>query len=123
MKKITTEQLNKIEAINGTLSERYEYIDAIAKILEVNLGNVRWNVNAMKTIALDKEHILDISTKTVKGKRYVVGLSVYGNKGICTLWLERKRNVWVCMFDQDWYTDENNYEEVVKQLKGKAYIG
>lgn len=123
MKKITLEQLNKIEAINGTLSERYEYIDAIAETLNADCGGVRWNINTMKTIALDKEHILDISTKKVKGQRFVTGLAVYGSKGIATLLLERKRGVWICTFDADWYSDKDNYEEVVKAMKGQPYRG
>lgn len=123
MKKITLEQLNKIEAINGTLTTRYEYIDAIAEILDANHGGVRWNVNTMKTIALDDKHILDINTKTTKGQRFVTCMTVYDSKGIPALWLERKRGVWVCTFDTDWYSDKDNYEEVVKEMKGKPYRG
>lgn len=123
MKKITLEQLNKIEAINGTLSTRYEYITAIANILNADCGCVKWYINHMKTITLDDQHILDITTKTVKGKRFVTSLVVYGGKGTPTLWLDRKRGVWVCMFDTDWYSDKDNYEEVVKEMKGKPYRG
>ena len=123
MKKITLEQLNKIEAINGTMSERYEYIDAVAEILGANLGGVRWNVNTMKAIALDKDHILDITTKTVKGRRFIVGLTVYGSKGIPTLWLDRKRGVWLCTFDLDWFDADHNWKEGTEQLKGQAYKG
>jgi hypothetical protein len=122
MKKITLEQLNKIEAINGTLSERYEYIDAIATVLEANLGGVRWNVNTMKTISLDKDHILDINTKKIKGQRFIIGLTVYNSKGIPTLWLERKRNVWICKYDSDWFA-EGNWKEGAERLKDQPYVG
>lgn len=122
MKKITLEQLEKIEAINGTLSNRYEYIDAIAEILAANYGSVRWNVNTMKTIALDKEHILDISTKTTKGQRFVVSLIVYDNKGIPTFWLDRKRGTWICRMDSDWF-ENGNWKEGAEQLDGQPYRG
>lgn len=123
MKKITLEQLDKIEAINGTLTDRYEYIDAITDIMGANYGGVRWNVNTMKTISLDSQHILDITTKKVKGQRFVVRMIVYDGEGIPTLWLDRKRGVWTCTHDRDWYSDKDNYEEVVKELKGQPYRG
>lgn len=122
MKKITLEQLNKIEAINGTLTGRYEYIDAIAEILNANHGGVRWNVNTMKTIALDKDHILDITTKTTKGQRFIVSMTVYDSKGIPTLWLERKRGSWICKYDSDWFVD-GNWKEGAEQLKDQPYRG
>ena len=122
MKKITLEQLDKIEDINGTLVTRYDYIDAIAEILDVNYGGVRWNVNTMKTIALDDQHILDITTKTVKGQRFIVGMTVYGGEEFMSLNLLRKRGVWICTYDKDWF-ENGNWKEGAEQLKGQAYRG
>jgi hypothetical protein len=123
MKRITVEQINKIEAINGTFSERYEYIDAIAEILVTDCGTTRWNKNHMKTITVDDQHTLDITTKKVKGQRFVVRMDIYNNKGKLQMVLERKRNIWICGYDKEWYDDSGNYKNGAEQKKDKTYNG
>ena len=123
MTRLTAEQIEKIEALNGTYVERYEYMDAISEILSVDCSTVKWNKNHMKTVALDDQHILDITTKTIKGHRYVVRLDVVDGRGRTQLVLERKRGVWVNAYDREWYTLDGNYKEGAEQLKDAPYRG
>ena len=123
MKRLTKEEISKIEAINGTLSDRYGYMEALTEILDADRGTVRWNVNHMKTISLPDNCLLDIATKTAKGKRYVVDMRIYNERGSLMLCLERKKGVWCNTFDREWFTPEGQYKEGAEELVNKPYLG
>lgn len=71
MKRLTIDELNRINAINGTLTDRYEYFKALAEILNARYTRVRWNKNFVEAIKCDDTTILDIDCKTVKGKMMI----------------------------------------------------
>lgn len=123
MKRLTVEEVDKIEAINGTLSDRYEYMEAITEILDADHASVRWVFNRMKTVRLPADHLLDITTKTVKGKRYIVVMWIYNKQGRLELTLQRKKGVWCNFFDRDWFTPDGQYKDGAQALKDQPYLG
>ena len=71
MKKLTVEEISKINNINGTMKDRYEYFEKLAELLGGKYTTVRWNKNFVEAVSLDKTTILDIQCKTVKGKMMI----------------------------------------------------
>lgn len=76
MRTITTEELNKINEMNGSKSDRYNYYEALADILNGEHITIRYNTNRVKGVALDKDTILDIGCKTVRGKMMIEWMGV-----------------------------------------------
>ena len=76
MRTITTEELNKINEMNGSKSDRYNYYEALADILNGEHITIRYNTNRVKGVALDKATILDIGCKTVRGKMMIEWMGV-----------------------------------------------
>ena len=82
MRTLTAEELKKINEINGTCADRYEYFDRIAEICNGYVGSITWWVNAVKGVVLDENTVLDIATKTVKGVKKIWAITIVGtNKG------------------------------------------
>ena len=116
MRRLTVEELNKIEALNGTLESRYEYIEAIQKIMSDYSARQRVNKNYMKTIMVEKNVFIDIDTKTIKGTRYVVSMRINDlnkeNGGYTSLYRNNKSGKWMARYDSEWFDENGNWNEV-----------
>lgn len=127
MRRITVDEMIKLEGINGKLETRLEYITAIKNILDANLVACRFNKNHMTTISLDKTTIMEITTKTIKGRRYVVGLNIddLSKEHRSGLYLERdnKTGKWLTAYDSVWFNEVGNYTEGAKKLVNSEYVG
>lgn len=80
MRRITAEEIEKINEINGTLNDRYEYFEKLTEILNGKGTYIRWNKNSVKEVMLDDETILTIACKTVKGKMMLSRISADTHK-------------------------------------------
>ena len=80
MKNLTNDQINKINEINGKYSNRYEYFEKLAEILNAQYTRVRWEKNFVQAIKLDESTILDIQCKTIKGRLMIKLIHIMDRK-------------------------------------------
>lgn len=76
MKHVTAEHLQKINEINGTLSNRAEYFEKIAEITGAYVGAIRWNAYRVKGVVLAEHLVMEIECKTIKGKLMIKYMNV-----------------------------------------------
>ena len=93
MRTLTADELSRINEINGTCEDRYEYMDKIAEIMQAHVGAAVWMVNAVKAVILENKTALDIRTKTVKGVKVINYISIISEDNIKGYFRDKKTGI------------------------------